>query len=180
MVSVSDPHPHVDSPSGMHRAGRSGPPDTPIPLFCKAVFVVDLVFCLLRLPLAGLSLLGFHMIRQGDPQSPLLDTVWLELLCHGGIFLCGTVGYPLLLARRAWGMHVIGVLLVFVLAAAVLVLWQATLTMNGVEQDPAYRVGMWLGIAFRCGIGLLVVGALVNYRVWYRSTPTQALAHTFD
>ena len=131
--------------------------------FNKGWIITDLVFCVLRVPLVLLGIVGMISLGAG---SPLIPAVVAEVLSGLGICLFGIVGNTLLLMRKPAGVPLAWLALLSVLLSVLVGIWQLSIQMAPVT-DNAHRLGMMIGAAFVfvLRVGLNVVYAAVVVRV---------------
>jgi hypothetical protein len=96
-----------------------------LPGFCTTVFIVELVFCLLRLALVGYSLFIYLNAPDILPQFQL--TAIFEIGTGSGIAVFGIGGMVLLLARSSLGVAFGYLDAVCTVASVIVGWWQLTI-----------------------------------------------------
>jgi hypothetical protein len=144
-----------------------------IPTFSKVMFILDLVFCGLRVPLAMLSIIGMSVI---PPNHPLYPTVLFEVATNVAIAVLGLPANILCLMRKPMGVW-LGVMALLAVGGNVAVgAWQLSLQGPGGPfgnaQAGAVMIGAMIGMLVRVGINIAWVVALVQFNVWLKSLHT--------
>lgn len=142
----------------------------PRPTICVEVFVVSLIFCLLRLPTV---LFGLMMLLQPQPPdavaNPLQPTLPLEVLTGGAIVLFGLVANIALLLKQRWGVPIGYLTAVGSLANMGVALWQLTLLSPKIDDPVLFGVGIGMATItaiLRLTIVGLYVWAIAHYGRW--------------
>jgi len=146
------------------------PASVKLPVFCKVMFIISLVFCCLRVPLAMLSVLGYFVLQQRN--DPLLPTALFEIVTGAGIALFGIPANGFMLARKPWAL-LLGYSTVAVTVGSVFVgIWQLSIMSGqhpaGSPEQMILIVGSLLGVVLRLAILGLYVAALVKFSAWAR------------
>ena len=151
---------------------ESGPSAEPgrqsMPGFCKTIFIIELVFCVIRLGLVSFGIYSFQ--DMANLPAPLEQTVIYEIATGAGIAVFGIVGMGLLLARVNLGV-VFGFLDAASTVASVIVgWWQLSFVAEQFAPDAPQTMGIYIGggitTVIRLAIAVLLVVALVKYAAW--------------
>lgn len=172
-------NPYAATSLPAQRYAQSEAPLQPrLPGFCKVVFIFDLVFCILRLPLAALGVVGYFAMIQENPGDPLLATVIFEIVTGAGIVAFGITGNSLLLAQKSWGVYLGFLAVIFTIGSIAAGLWQLWLAMQPMppKMQAAAMVGGAITLGIRLGINALVCIALVRFIHWRREQEPLTLA----
>ncbi len=141
-----------------------------LPTFCLVMFIVSLVFCVLRLMMVVLGFIGWSALTQANPNDPLLATVLFEIGAGAAMAFFGIVGNSLLLAKKP-----IGVVFGWGLVAATLVsigvgVWQLSIMAEAYPDGSPERVGAYIGggvmVLIRLTILILFGVALMRFGRW--------------
>lgn len=143
------------------------PPPAPrrgLPVLCLAVFIMDLVFCVIRVPLVGFGIVGLQMA----PNDPMVvQTGIFEVLAGVGIVVCGIPGNIAMLAKQKWGV-VLGWATVAATIASVCVgLWQMTFFLEQHAPGTLEYVGAIMGGVIVLGLRLSLLGLYVAALLWF-------------
>ncbi len=147
-----------------------------LPGYCTTMFIISLIFSILRIASTGFSILGMYMLSQADTASPLASNAIWEVLTGAGMMLSGIIGNSLMLARKPVGLY-FGYLLVFFVLGSFLVAMIQTVTLFNMQgsgvagsQQQAQLIGMVIGASVVIVIRLALVGAyvfaLVKFKQW--------------
>jgi hypothetical protein len=150
------------------------PPD--VPGFCTVMFIVSLIFCLLRAAIVALGFIGMGMLKADDPA---LKTAVLEIGSGLGMVLCGVPGNALLLFKNQVGFYLGWGLIAFTIANMLSAI--ATIMVSGgnigggppppAGMENAHLVGMIIGgscsLIIRCSILVAYAAALLKFQGWY-------------
>lgn len=154
-------------------------PPSSLPGFPKTMFIIDLVFCTLRIFMVLLGLVGYLAIKQQQPNSPLLTTMPLELLAGTAIFLTGIPASTGMLMRQSWGVILAALCALATVASLGIAIWQVVL-MADIQAPPGspQRIGMFIGggVTGIIRLGLLAAygAAVAQFANWLRSRPRPA------
>jgi hypothetical protein len=142
----------------------------PYPVVCTVMFIVSLLICLARIPLALFGFVGWQELQRVG--HPLASTVPFEIGTGAAVALFGLLGNIGLLLKQSWGLVLGGLTVVAVLASVAVALWQLAIlsqTMN----SPAERGGMLTGagvmLVLRLGLLCLYVLALAKFAQWKKA-----------
>lgn len=144
-----------------------------VPGFPKAVAIIDLVFCAIRLLLVALALVA---VSGGiDPNDELLSqTAWPEILAGAGITIFATIAAIGILCKAEWAVPT-GWLAVAATAASIAVaLWQLSIVAQRVMGTPdgmPFLVGAGGAFIIRAGLLVMYGFALRNYAAWLAERP---------
>jgi len=170
-ISPSEPNPY-SSPQAFSDLGvqQAQPAHPKMPVFCKVMFIVSLVFCSLRAAMVPFSILGYEMLSRQNEEIAL--TVGFEIVAGVGIAVFGILGNCLLLARKDWAI-VLGYLTAISVVGSIIVgLWQAAIMSGDIQAGSPEQIGFFIGSAFTLIVRLvllsLFVAALVKYSSWAR------------
>jgi len=143
-------------------------PERPIPGFCKVMFIIAIVFCVIRLLLVLLAIPGYAILKQqGDP---MLDTVFFEVATGIAMVLFGLPANVLMLRKNQMGI-ILGYLYVLSVAASWCVgLWQLSFVINTFPEGSPERLGAMMSGVIVAGIRLTLVGiyiaAIMSFSRW--------------
>ena len=184
MVSVSQLRKRMQQqPGSKCPDGLSGPPDTPIPLFCKIVFILSvMLWVVFVIGLIVIIPYVWDFIREILWPGGLSRQGWIEVLVGGWlagtliIVVLGAVGFPALLARRIWGAGLIRFLLLTLVFNSVLMMF-----LEVMSSSPDYA-GLGIAVGVHLTAVALIGVALRRYRAWYLTpiSPDPELLATFD
>lgn len=145
-----------------------------MPGFCKAMFIVSLVFCFLRAIFVALGFVGMGMMRADDP---LMKTVYLEIGSGLGMVLCGVPGNALLLAKNQIGAFLGWGLVAFTIGSIITGIIQLVTTGGNMGTPPppgaenailaVAIVTASIGFLIRVGILVAYGAALIQFQNWY-------------
>jgi hypothetical protein len=139
------------------------------PLFCKVIFIIDIVFCSLRLVAIPFGLFGYIVLRRQNPNDPMLVPGIFELLTNLGIGVLGILAASLMLGRKRIGIVFAGLTFLAVLGSFIVGLWQGSLQMEAQNIPPGspQSAAMWTLLAgvllIRLALLGLYIGALVVF-----------------
>ncbi len=155
----------------------TAPPRRGIPTFSKVMFIVSLIFCLLRVPAVLMSFIGLTMIQQGQGPVELLPTVWFEIGSGALLAGCGILANSLMLAKIDWAVTLGYLTALAVLFSIGVGVWQSMLQLGLQQSGTPEHMGMTIGIVFMVGFRLvllgLYVGALIQFAAWTQQRPQQ-------
>jgi hypothetical protein len=147
-----------------------------LPGYCTTMFVISLIFSVLRIASTGFSILGMYMLSQAGAASPLASNAIWEVLTGAGMMISGIIGNSLMLARKPVGLYFGYMLIFFVLSSFLVAIIQTVTLFNmqgaGVAGSPqqAQLIGMVVGasvvIVFRLALVGAYVIALVKFKQW--------------
>jgi hypothetical protein len=157
------------SPLGAQYPSSLNRPSSEYPVFCRTMFIIDLVLCGLRGILVVFSLVGYSTMGANEP---LMATAIYEILTGVVIAGVGLLANILLLCRQGWAV-VLGYVTSLATVASVGVgLWQLSLMAPQAGGDPAQQAGFMAGagcsLVFRLILIVLYVAALVRFSMWER------------
>ncbi|MBT4864978.1 MAG: hypothetical protein HON53_07670 [Planctomycetaceae bacterium] len=138
-----------------------------LPVFCMVVFIIDLVFCVLRIGFVALGLINYQNL-----EGPLLESAMFELITGAAIVLFGIAGNGLMLAKQAWAVALGWLNLGATLGSIGVGIWQASIFLDEMAQNggEAERIGGYIGAGFsilvRVGIIFTYLFALLKYSSW--------------
>ncbi len=148
---------------------RRQPRKSDYPIFCKVIFILDIVFCSFRLIMAPLAFVGYVMIQKQNPNDPLLKSALAEGMANGLIGLFGLTAAILMLMRKKIGAVLGGVAILCTLAGIGVAAWQATIQFEtqglrpGTPEYGATLAVIVLGTLIRLGLLALYAWALVVF-----------------
>jgi hypothetical protein len=141
-----------------------------LPGYCVTMFIISLVFCVLRVLLVGLGIVGMIAIsRMPSPPPQATGALW-EVLSGVGIAFFGITGNSLMLARKPIGFY-FGVMLALCVAASFIVgIVQAFSAAQAVPQGSPEFIGLLVGAAMmmliRAALLVAYIVALAKFRTW--------------
>ena len=143
-----------------------------LPTFCLVMFILGLVFAVLRVPLVIMGAFTWFALQPNAENQALFTSVPFEVLTGAAISLFGIPGNIGMLLKQRWGV-VLGFLTVAAsLASLGVALWQLSL-MFQVTDDPAERAGFVGGAAVTLLIRITIIGlyalAILKLSQWLRS-----------
>lgn len=159
--------------------GPWGPPSgyTPdMPGFCKVMFIVSLVFCLLRAIFVALGFIGMGVMK---PDDPLMKAAFLEIGTGLGMVLCGVPGNTLLLFKNQIGFYLGWGLIACTVGSILTGIVELFLTggnmAGGPPPPPGMETAQLVGVIIGGGISILIRGsiivayatALLKFQSWY-------------
>lgn len=166
------------APSSYAEFAPAGPAHAKMPGFCLAMFVVSLIFCVLRIPVVALGAIGWMQIAAGRVEpSPVLASVPFEVLSGAAIVLFGLIGNTAMLLKQRWGI-VVGYLTVFSSVCSMgVAVWQLSYLFQDTAGLPQ-QAGVVSGGAFTLLIRIAIVGlyaaAIMTFSKWLASRPAAA------
>jgi hypothetical protein len=131
------------------------------------VFIIDLIFCVLRIGFVVLGLIGYQNL-----DGPLLDSAPYELITGAAIVLFGISGNGLMLAKQTWAVALGWLALAATLGSIGVGIWQASIMLDFFAQNgnEAERIGGYIGAGFsilvRVEIIFTYLFALLKYSSW--------------
>lgn len=139
-----------------------------LPGFAMAMFIIDLVFCVLRLPMVMFGFVGYAALKQGN--HPLFPTVAGEIASGMCMVLFGLPANILGLLGKRWAVW-FGVLSLIATAGSIAVgIWQATIKLGefaaGSPEQMGGYVGMAIMVMIRLALAGAYIGALVQFAKW--------------
>lgn len=144
----------------LHPSPREG-----LPGFAKAMFIIDLIFCTLRLPMVLLAFVGYATLQQRN--DPLLSTVVGEIAAGIGIVLFGIPANILALLRVRMAVWLAALSLIATAGSIAVGIWQGTFKIDefpvGTPQRMGAVVGLALAIIIRVGLAGAYLGAVVQF-----------------
>ena len=170
MSSPIDPLNPYASPFGGQAARWPGQPNAGLPIFAKVMFIIDLVFCGLRIPIVLIGIVGYGSLLQA--KDPLLPTALGEIVSGLGIALFGIAGDVLALLRKPWAVWLCCLALLSTFASLGVALWQVTIQGSNFPAGSPQRMGFYIGVGFVLIIRLTIIAlysaALVQFANWGR------------
>jgi hypothetical protein len=127
-----------------------------LPTYCKVMFIIDLVMSGLRLLVVPLSVLGYAVIKDENPE--MLPSVIAEIVTGAGIGICGVLAAIVLLMRKPWGLAPAGAAVFFTLGALLVGVWQVVMQWDtlpidgGGPERVGFVIGVFLSLAVRGGL----------------------------
>ncbi len=147
-----------------------------MPLYCKVMFVVSLLFCFFRSVIVAIGFVGMGMLPADDPAMKI---GFLEIGTGLGMVLCGVPGNALLLARKQIGIYFGWGLAAFTVSSittgiALMAVSHDVPAVGGSAADPGIQhaelIGMVIGgglsISLRVGILVAYAVALIRFQNW--------------
>jgi hypothetical protein len=148
-------------------------PPAKLPAFVTAFTIADLVFCSLRLILAGFSAIGFAMMEKG---SPLYPTAGLEVISGLGIALFGIPGNIMVLLKKPGGIPLCYLNVASTVLSLIVGVWQATIlvgnTSGGAETVGALFGGM-VALVVRAILLVLYIAVVRMAQKHFSEAPSQ-------
>ncbi len=173
MTSPIDPLNYSSPLGGQALAGikRTNPA---VPTFAKIVFIIDLVFSGVRLPLGLFGILGYQVLKES--HSPLVPTIPFEIACALGVAVFGVTADILGLMRKPAAVWVGCLALLATLGSQGVGLWQVGIQSEQFPADSPQRVGFYIGagfmLIFRLSIAAAYIAAIVQFAAWSRRQNT--------
>ena len=131
----------------------------PYPTFARVMFIISLVFAVLRLLTLPMSFLGYQVLE--EQGSPMVVTVPWEIAMGGGIALFGLLGNSLMLARQKFGMYLGWLLVAAVVGSICVGFWQAGFSLEQFPAGSPQRTGAMIGMAITVVIRIALLGAYI-------------------
>jgi hypothetical protein len=126
-----------------------------LPTFCFVIFILDLVFCGLRIPLVALSMVGAQM-AQNDPM--VARTGSMEILTGAAIALFGISAGVAFLCKQKWGAILGWLTCLATLASIGVGVWQASYMIDKFPANSPQRIGAVVGGGISCLVRLALLG----------------------
>lgn len=141
------------------------------------MFIVSLVFSVLRILFVALGILGYIMMADMVNPPAGFALAIPELLAGVGIIIFGLLGNSLMLARKKIGVTLGAVLVFFVLASTVIGGLQGAAYLSNYNSGSPEWMGAIFGVVFtliiRVAILIAYVFALLKFNKWLgKQTPT--------
>jgi hypothetical protein len=150
-----------DDPPRVRRRLRRG---SSYPVFPKVIFILDIIFCSIRLVMVPLSLFGAVFMQRNDPNNPMLPTTYFEVGTNLAVGLVGLLAAGLMLGRKRFG-AILGVLAILaVLANMGVGFWQGTIQFaaQGFKPGSPEYVGGLVGLGLVALVRLVLLGLYVG------------------
>lgn len=179
MANFSDqPNPY-DSPQ-YSSAGPSYEPIAPgrnassLPVFCLVMFILDLAFSLLRVPIVALTLIA---LTAGDTTPLVVQTGLFEAITGIAMVAFGLTANVALLFKQRWGLMLGWAKVAAALSSVAVGWWQMAIVMGEFAEGSPERIGGFIGggiaAVFRLGLLALYGGALVTFAKWSARRSTE-------
>lgn len=143
------------------------------PTFTFVMFVVSLLFCVVRLLLVMLAVPGYFVIVKTMPEMG--PTVIAEIATGAGMVVSGLIGNGLMLARKRIGIVFGWLLCAFTLGSLGVGIWQGSFRLQQFGPGTPQYVGAIIGIVLVIGIRLFLVGlygfAVTQFSRWLDKQP---------
>jgi hypothetical protein len=145
------------------------------PTFPKVIFILDIIFCAIRLLMVPLSLFGAVVMKQQNPNDPMIETTYYEVATNLAVGLFGLLAAALMLGRKRIGLVLGLVAILAVLANMGVGFWQGSLTMekNGFKPGSPEFAGALFGIGLVVLIRLVLLGLYIGALVSFSRMPQQ-------
>lgn len=173
MSFPGDSHNPYASPFGPQIPPPPRPGSGGFPVFAKTMFIIDLVLCVLRVPMLLLSFIGYAALQREN--NPLLITVAVEVLTALGMVVFGVPASIAALLRKPWAVWLGWLAVAATLGSLGVGVWQGTIKMAefapGTPQRIGGYVGLGIALVFRFGLVCLYAGALVQFSRWVKRLP---------
>lgn len=141
-----------------------------LPGFAKTMFIIDLIFCCLRVPMVMLAFVGYATLQQRN--DPLLPTVMGEIAAGIGIALFGIPANILALLRVRMAVWLAALSLIATSGSIAVGIWQGTFKIEEFPAGSPQRMGAVVGMAFaiivRVGLAGAYLGAVVQFANWVK------------
>jgi hypothetical protein len=139
-----------------------------LPTFCLVMFILSLIFAILRIPVVAFGIYNWLSVRPGQINDAILVTAPFEILAGAAIVLFGIPGNIGMLVQRRWGV-VLGFLTVFSsLFSLAVALWQLLVLYQSVSnsaQQAGFLVGAMITLVIRGTlIGLFALAVLMMHK----------------
>lgn len=149
-----------------------------LPVVCLVLFIVDLVLCVLRFPVAGFSAIGLAVLEYDDPLRP---SAYLEIATGLGIAVSGTAAAIGLLCKKRWGVTLGFLAAVLTVASIFVAIYQLSLSyvpaQNSAPEETGRVVGFFVGASCSVVFRVLLLGAyvfaLVKFMQWIEQRDKQ-------
>lgn len=147
------------------------------PKFCTTMFVISLIFSILRILSTGFSILGILLIasQAGTPDFMVRNAV-MDVVTGAGMMLSGIIGNSLMLARKPVGLYFGYLLVFFVFGSFLVAMIQAVTLFNAQGSGAAAApqqvqlfsmvIGAGVAIIFRLALVVAYVVALLKFKQW--------------
>lgn len=144
---------------------------SPIPTFCKVVFIIDLVMASIRGLIVPFSIMGAAMIPSDDP---LMASVYFEI-AFGVLIAAVAVPANILGLMGKASAYVVGWVNILMTFGGICVgIWQAVLIYpaqiaqsgSGSPESIGFIFGAVIAIAIRAGLAGAMAVSLLRYKTW--------------
>jgi hypothetical protein len=145
-----------------------------VPVFCTVMFVVSLVFCIIRSLFVALGFVGMGMMK---PDDPLLKAAFLEIGTGLGMVLCGVPGNALLLFKNQIGFYLGWGLIACTIGSILTGIVEMALTGGNMGRPPppgaenallVFTIFVaTITVLIRLGIIVAYGAALIQFQNWY-------------
>ena len=148
------------------QGARQRPADA-LPVFCIVMFIVDLVFSLIRVPLVLLGIVAL--------QAPRLDPVMaqtglLEVATGAAMVMFGIPADIAMLLKQKWGLILAWVKVAALLGSVGVAFWQISFILDQFPPGSPQRMGAFVGGGIAGVIRLSLIGlyvtAVVKFSAW--------------
>lgn len=172
MSSAFDPF-NNNNPYATTSAQPASFPNQPragLPAYCTTMFIISLVFCVIRVLLVGLGIVGMIAISQmASPPPQATGAIW-EVLSGAAMAFFGIIGNSLMLARKRVGFYFGIMLVIAVLCSFVVGIIQALSLASVQPEGSPELIGMMIGagvmILIRLGLLGAYILALAKFKKW--------------
>jgi hypothetical protein len=148
-----------------------------LPKYCMIVFIIDLVFCVIRIAIVGMGFVGYQILK--EQGSPLFASVPYEIIIGAAIVLFGIAGNGLMLAKKTWAVALGWLTLASTLGSSGVGIWQTSIILDNLAQNGAEAelIGAYIGAGFtillRAGIVFAYLFALLKFSGWSQRQQTE-------
>ncbi|MDD5645260.1 MAG: hypothetical protein PHO00_07450 [bacterium] len=145
----------------------TGMPLNPYPVFSKTLFIMDLVFSCLRIPLVLLGIIGMISMRHEDP---IYFSGYFEILTGAGIVVCGLWANIALLIKNPMGITLAYYNIAFTIGSMLVGIWQIIIQASMLGGDTVKIASFSVGAGFTFIVRIAVLScyfiALKKFKMW--------------
>ena len=154
-------------------------PENKRPTLCTVMFIIDLIFCAIRVPLVFIGFWGIRMVEAGQLKLNIpLELLWWEVYTGVGIVIFGLLANILLLNNKRIGVLFGFIAIMAALASLVVGLAEMSAVVEvgaKAAEESARQAGAVIGLVFRLGINVLYLVALLKFSAWHASRAQASL-----
>lgn len=172
--SSAENNPYAATPTAPASSPWSAPVQprgNPFPVYALVMFIVSIIFCVLRLLIVVFGMLGVvMMLQQGADQRDAAINGLLEVATGAAMVFFGLLGNGLMLARKKMGYYFGWLLLLSVVGNILVGLAQLGTMFENLEPgSPEFIAGgvsLVLVLVIRVGIAVAYAIALLQFEKW--------------